>query len=124
VQDPCNVVRNAGLGKKLRYVMNALCSDFRDVTPRGRFNYCCNSGGGVINCGPPWTKERVRNNRVKGEQLAATKADYVVTPCHNCHSGIEDIIKGYDLGMHVRFISELLVDHCLEIPEHLKAKEE
>jgi Fe-S oxidoreductase len=123
LQDPCNVVRNAGLGGKLRYVMNALCSDFRDVTPRDRFNYCCNAGGGVINCGPPWTKERVKANRVKAEQFAETEAEYIVTPCHNCHSGIEDIVKGYKLGMHVKFISELLVDHCMEIPEHLRPKE-
>jgi hypothetical protein len=43
-----------------------------------------------------------------------------VTPCHNCHSGVEDIVDGYNLGMHVKFFSELLVE-AMEIPEDLQA---
>jgi len=125
VQDPCNIVRGRGLGEKLRYVINEICEDFRDMNPRFEHNYCCAAGGGVINCGPPWTKTRVLSNKVKADQMRETGAHICVTPCHNCHSGIEDIIKEYELGMHVRFISELLVDEgCMEIPDHLKPKEE
>jgi len=122
IQDPCNTVRGRGLGGHLRKIMNALCDDFRDMTPNFEHNYCCGAGGGTINCGPPWKKPRVVGNRIKAEQMKATGAKYIVTPCHNCHSGIEDIIKEYDLGMHVKFISELLIDECMEIPEHLKAE--
>ena len=96
------------------------CSDFRDVKPRYEHNFCCAAGGGAVNCGPPWTKTRIDGNRVKGDQLRATGADYVVTPCHNCRSGIEDIIKGYDLKMHAKFFSEILVE-AMEIPEDLEA---
>ncbi|MFH1723739.1 MAG: (Fe-S)-binding protein [Elusimicrobiota bacterium] len=116
VQDPCNVVRGRGLGHKLRYVMRELCSDFRDMTPNHEHNYCCAAGGGVINCGSPWKRDRVRGNRVKAEQIKATGAEVVVTPCHNCHSGIEDIIGYYKLGSHVKFVSEILVE-CMERPE-------
>ena len=38
----------------------------------------------------------------------------------NCHSGIEDLIGYYKLGMHVKFISEILVK-VMEIPEELQA---
>ncbi|MFC1708172.1 (Fe-S)-binding protein [Planctomycetota bacterium] len=120
VQDPCNIVRGRGLGEKLRDLMRATCSDFRDVHPRFEHNYCCAAGGGVINCGPPWTPTRVAGNRTKAEQLKATGAAYVVTPCHNCHSGIEDVIKKHQLGMHTKFFIEILVD-VMEIPEDLKA---
>ncbi|RLB55885.1 MAG: (Fe-S)-binding protein [Deltaproteobacteria bacterium] len=113
VQDPCNIVRGRGLHHKLRYIINELCEDFRDVSPRFEHNYCCAAGGGVINCGPPWKLSRLKSNRVKAEQLAATDAHLVVTPCHNCHSGIEDIIGYYGLGMHVTFINELLVK-CMD----------
>ena len=119
VQEPCNVIRGAGLGDKLREIMYAACSDFRDVKPRYEHNYCCAAGGGAVNCGPPWTKTRIDGNRVKGEQLRCTGAEVVVTPCHNCRAGIEDIIKGYDLKMHARFFSEILVE-AMEIPEDLK----
>jgi Fe-S oxidoreductase len=60
------------------------------------------------------------SNRVKAEQLGSTGAHIVITPCHNCHSGIEDIIGYYKLGMHVKFLSEIMVE-VMEIPEELKA---
>ena len=103
----------------LRYIMRAVCEDFRDVSPRFEHNYCCGAGGGVINCGPSWKSARVEGNRVKAEQLKATGAKVVITPCHNCHSGIEDIINYYKLGMHVKFFSEILVN-AMEIPEELR----
>jgi Fe-S oxidoreductase len=109
VQDPCNIVRGRGLHDKLRYVVNAICEDFRDMEPRYEHNYCCQAGGGLINNGPPWKLARMKSNRVKAEQMAETGAHICITPCHNCHSGIEDIIGHYKLGMHVKFINELLV---------------
>jgi len=120
LQDPCNIVRGRGLGDKLRWVMNELCEDFRDVDPNHEHNFCCAAGGGVINCGPPWKNSRVEGNRVKAEQFERTGAEYICTPCHNCHSGIEDIVGYYKLGMHVKFISEILVQ-VMEIPEELQA---
>jgi len=119
VQDPCNTVRGRGLGGKLRYIINALCENFTDMTPRFEHNYCCGAGGGIINCGPPWKRERMISNRTKADQLSATGADVVITPCHNCHSGIEDVIGFYDLGMHTKFISDILME-TMEIPEELK----
>jgi len=119
VQDPCNIVRGMGLGKKLRYIMKAVCDDFRDVNPRFEHNYCCMAGGGTINCGPPWTRSRMVSNKVKAEQFEATGAEIIVTPCHNCHSGIEQLVRFYKLGMDVKFFCEILVK-TMEIPQHLK----
>jgi Fe-S oxidoreductase len=116
VQDPCNIVRGRGLHEKLRYIMRRLCDDFRDMDPRYEHNYCCAAGGGVINCGPPWKTSRMKSIRVKAEQIKATGAELVVTPCHNCHSGIEDVIGYYKLGTHVKFISELLIK-AIELPK-------
>jgi Fe-S oxidoreductase len=109
IQDPCNIVRGRGLQEKLRYVVHSLCNDVREMDPRHEHNYCCAAGGGVINCGPPWKLSRMKSIRVKAEQIAATGAYTVITPCHNCHSGIEDVLKHYKLKKEVSFISELLV---------------
>jgi Fe-S oxidoreductase len=110
VQDPCNIVRGRGLHHKLRYVIDAICSNFVDVDPRYEHNYCCMAGGGTINCGPGFKNSRMKSNRIKAEQLQATGAKLVITPCHNCHSGIEDINGHYGLGLHVKFLNEILVD--------------
>jgi Fe-S oxidoreductase len=119
LHDPCNVVRGRGLGTMFRSVAAATCADLRDVYPRYEHNYCCGAGGGVINCGPPWKPSRMEASKVKAEQLKATGAKIVITPCHNCHSGIEDIIDFYKLGMKVKFLSEILVQ-TMEIPEDLQ----
>ncbi len=115
VQDPCNVVRGRGLHEKLRYIMNTLCEDFRDVDPKYEHNYCCAAGGGIINCGPPWKPSRMKSIRIKADQFRETGAHTIVTPCHNCHSGIEDIIGEYNLNMHTKFISEILMK-TMELP--------
>ncbi len=119
VQDPCNTVRGLALGHKLRYVVDAMCENFTDMTPRHEHNYCCGAGGGIINCGPPWKGERMISNRIKAEQLEETGADICITPCHNCHHGIADVIGYYDLGMGTKFLSDILME-TMEIPEGLK----
>ncbi len=119
LHDPCNVVRGRGLHEMARYVMNAMCEDFREMHPNREYNYCCCAGGGVINCGPPWKMKRMHGNKIKAEQMAATGAKIVVTPCHNCHSGIEDIINYYKLDLHNKFMIDILME-TMHIPDELK----
>ncbi|MBF0450836.1 MAG: (Fe-S)-binding protein [Candidatus Magnetomorum sp.] len=111
LHDPCNVIRGRGLGELSRKVVNTLCSNFVEMTPNREHNYCCNAGGGVINTGPPFKNKRVLSNRIKAEQMAATGADVVISPCHNCHSGLEDIVHHYKLNMEVKFIGEIIYNH-------------
>jgi len=106
-----NVVRGAGLHEKARDVVRWMCESFVEMEPNREHNYCCCAGGGVINCGPPYKKQRVESNRVKAEQISAAKvkgAKIVITPCHNCHSGIEDIIHHYELGVETKFLGDIL----------------
>jgi len=113
LHDPCNVVRGGGLHEKARYVIRAICEDFVEMHPNREHNYCCTAGGGVINCGPPYKMTRVEGNKVKAEQLFAAKAkgaEILVTPCHNCHSGLEDIVHHYEVGLDLKFISDILYE--------------
>jgi Fe-S oxidoreductase len=108
LHDPCNVIRGRGLHEMARYVVNEMCADFTEMEPNREFNYCCCAGGGVINCGPPFKLTRMHGNRVKAEQIAATGAKVCIAPCHNCHSGLEDIVGHYKLGTHINFIGDIL----------------
>ncbi|MGD9971839.1 MAG: electron transfer complex ferredoxin TmcB [Desulfatirhabdiaceae bacterium] len=119
LHDPCNVVRGRGLHEKARYVINAICDNLIEMHPNREHNYCCCAGGGVINCGPPYKLARMKGNRIKADQLFATKAKgakTLVAPCHNCHSGLEDINHYYGLEMNVKFISDILYE-VMEKPE-------
>ena len=110
LHDPCNVSRGRGLHDKAREVVAMVCDDFVDMVPNREHNFCCGSGGGVINCGPPYKGERMANNKNKAEQLAATGADVLIAPCHNCHSGLEDIIHHYGLNMEIKFLGDLIYE--------------
>jgi len=119
LHDPCNVVRGAGLDDKARYVVNAICDNLVEMHPNREHNYCCAAGGGVINCGPPYKMTRINGNRIKAEQLSDAKsrgASVLIAPCHNCHSGLEDINHHYELGMDIKFIGDILYE-VIEKPE-------
>jgi len=119
LHDPCNVVRGAGLQEKARYVVNAICENLIEMHPNREHNYCCCAGGGVINCGPPYKMTRINGNRIKAEQLFAAKAKgakTLIAPCHNCHSGLEDINHYYGIGQEIKFIGDILYE-VMEKPE-------
>ncbi len=123
LHDPCNVVRGAGLHEKARYVVNAMCDKLIEMHPNRELNYCCCAGGGVINCGPIYKMERIKGNKIKADQLADVKsrgATVLITPCHNCHSGLEDINHYYELGFDVKFIGDILYQ-VMEKPEIVNA---
>ena len=116
IHDPCNTIRGRGLADKLRDVVHFLCANVVEMTPNREHNFCCSAGGGIINCGPPFKSVRMEGNRVKADQLRNTGVHTVVAPCHNCHGGLEDIIKHYKLGMHTKFIGDLIYE-LMEKPE-------
>ncbi len=119
LHDPCNVVRGGGLHEKARYVVRAICEELIEMHPNREHNYCCIAGGGVINCGPPYKMTRMEGNKVKAEQLFESKtkgAKVLIAPCHNCHSGLEDIIHHFGVGQEIKFIGDILYE-VMEKPE-------
>ena len=118
LHDPCNVVRGAGLHEMSRYVAHQICEQVVEMHPNREHNYCCAAGGGVINCGPPYKKTRMEGNRVKAEQLFDAKsrgAETLIAPCHNCHSGLHDIIHHYEIGLEIKFFGDIIYE-CMEKP--------
>ncbi|MDV7145440.1 (Fe-S)-binding protein [Tropicimonas sp. TH_r6] len=94
VQDPCQLVRKSigdQAAEDLRFVVKTLVGEenFVDMQPCRSANYCCGGGGGFLQAG--MASERRAYGKRKFDQVIATEADYVLTPCHNCHSQIEDV---------------------------------
>jgi len=119
LHDPCNVVRGGGLHEKARYVAKMLCEEVVEMHPNREHNYCCAAGGGVINCGPPYKMTRIKGNRIKAEQMFAAKtrgATTMITPCHNCHSGLHDIVHHYGVGLDIKFFGDIIYE-VMEKPE-------
>ncbi|MBF0201475.1 MAG: (Fe-S)-binding protein [Desulfamplus sp.] len=118
LHDPCNVIRGRGLHEMSRNIVRNTCETFIEMTPNREHNYCCSAGGGVINCGPPFKNARVESGRIKAEQLLAAKAqgaEVVISPCHNCHGGLEDTIHHYNIGMDLKFFGDIIYE-IMELP--------
>jgi Fe-S oxidoreductase len=104
VQDPCMIVRKSygdAIAEDMRFVVRTLVGEdnFVDMQPNRSANYCCGGGGGFLQAG--MTDHRRAYGKRKFDQIAATGAAYVLTPCHNCHSQIDDIghFYGGDYGV-------------------------
>ena len=98
VQDPCQIVRKSygdPIAEDLRFVVKTVVGEenFIDMQPNRSANYCCGGGGGFLQAG--MTTQRRIYGRRKFDQIAATGVGYVLTPCHNCHSQMEDIGEHY-----------------------------
>jgi len=98
VQDPCMIVRKAygdSIAEDMRFVTKSLVGEnnFIDMQPNRSANYCCGGGGGFLQAG--MTEHRRTYGKRKFDQIASTGASYVLTPCHNCHSQMEDIGHHY-----------------------------
>jgi Fe-S oxidoreductase len=122
-QDPCNVSRNGGLWEEARKIMPYIADDFRDMAPNREHNHCCGGGGGIMPMGPNYKPARMASGRVKAEQIKATGAKIVITPCHNCFDQVNDLSEEYDLGVRAMALKEILVESML-IPNHMQLEED
>lgn len=122
-QDPCNISRNGGLWEEGRRIIGYIAEDFRDMAPNRDRGHCCGGGGGIIPMGPRYRPVRMETGRVKAEQVRATGAKTVITPCHNCFDQITDLNEKYDLGVKARSFKEIILQ-CMVVPERFKVKHE
>ena len=102
--------------------MKYIAKDFRDMTPNGIYNHCCGGGGGFIPMGGEFKKRRLESGRIKAEQIRATGAKIIITPCHNCFDQIKDLNKEYDLGVKVLQFKEVICESMI-LPEKFKPVE-
>lgn len=112
LHDPCNLARWGGVINTPRRILRAVCADFREMTPHGLDNYCCGGGGGMLSLSE-YGERRVASGKKKAEQIRATGARVVATPCHNCADQLLEINKKYKLGVRVVTVTELVYDALL-----------
>jgi Fe-S oxidoreductase len=96
--DPCNIARGGRITEEPREILKAICSDFVEMTPNRTENYCCGGGGGTVSI------DEIRQFRTgslgkrKADQIRATGAKYVVSPCANCKKQLKEVCEDHDLG--------------------------
>jgi len=107
LHDPCNLVRWGGVSEPQRRVLRRAVRDFVEMTPNRHNNYCCGGGGGMLSMSE-YGDRRVASGQIKAEQIRATGAKIVATPCHNCADQLIELSKKYQLGVEVQAVVELV----------------
>jgi Fe-S oxidoreductase len=108
--DPCQIARNGGVYDEPRFILKSIASDFREMSPDPKYNWCCGGGGGLVAMGEDTLDFRMKSSRVKADQMQASGADIVVTACENCHTQLDNLNTHYGLGKEVKFLSSLVAD--------------
>lgn len=117
-QDSCNYIRNAGLADTAREIMSYIAEDFREMTPCREHNFCCGGGGGLNGIGR-YREQRNVGLKVKRDQILATGAKLVISPCHNCWDAIRDLEEIFRIGIKWSFLKPILLKMVI-VPDHLK----
>lgn len=106
--DPCNASRKEGIIEEPRFVLQNTVMEFREMWPNGRYNYCCGGGGGLLAMGKDIYPYRMAKGKLKADQITATGAKIVISPCHNCYDQLNDIIKYYKLDVKLAHLHHLI----------------
>jgi Fe-S oxidoreductase/ActR/RegA family two-component response regulator len=120
--DSCNNARSGGFFEEPRELLRMVSMDFQEMYPNRAEGFCCTGGGGAMSMSE-YTPRRLQSAKVKADQIRATGAKIVVTSCHNCVDGLNDLIKHYELDCEVKQLVNL-VANALVLDEAAKPMEE
>ncbi|MBR4487979.1 MAG: (Fe-S)-binding protein [Bacteroidales bacterium] len=109
LHDPCNITRNGGLFNTLRFVVKSAVPELIEMDPYGNENFCCGGGGGMLAMSE-FNERRLKIGEIKANQIRATGADVVITPCHNCVDQLMQIDHHYKLGVEIKSVAEVVAD--------------
>jgi len=107
LHDPCNLVRLGGVAEPQRRILKRVVKEFVEMTPNRENNFCCGGGGGMLSMSE-YGDTRVTSGRIKADQIRATGAKVVATPCHNCADQLIELSKKYKLGVEILAVVELV----------------
>jgi Fe-S oxidoreductase len=107
--DPCNIARKGWIIEQPREILRHICTDYVEMTPRGRDNYCCGGGGGTVSIDEIHDFRMHVGGKTKADQLRETGAHYVVTPCANCKKQTDEIIEAHELPMQRIGLHDLML---------------
>lgn len=109
LHDPCNLVRAGGIMRQQRDILEKSVLHFTEMNPYGNDNYCCGGGGGQLSMSE-YNERRMGAGRIKADQIKATAAEVVVTPCHNCVDQLIQINQAYKLNVQIKTMAEIVAD--------------
>ena len=106
--DSCNLGRKGGILEEPRLILNAVTTDFRELTPTREEAYCCGGGSGLV-ANPDVFDLRMLAGKPKVNQVRRSGAKVVVAACENCRLQLGELSSHYGVGFGVTAIADLVV---------------
>ncbi len=91
--DPCNIARGGRITEEPRELLRAICKNFVEMVPNRTENYCCGGGGGTVSMDEIRAFRTGPLGRRKAEQIRATGAKYLISPCANCKKQLREVCE-------------------------------
>lgn len=107
--DPCNIARSGWIVNQPRQLLRSFVGDFVEMQPHGRENYCCGGGGGLVSLDEIHEFRMQVSGKLKAEQIAASGAQIVATPCANCKKQLRELMDYYKLPVQIVGVHDLVL---------------
>lgn len=120
--DPCNIARSGWIVEQPREIIKSFCKNFVEMTPKGEDNYCCGGGGGLVSVDEIHEYRMTVGGKVKADQIRATGAEIVISPCANCKKQLKELVEYYELPCKVVGLHDLIFK-AIHIPGAKSPKE-
>jgi len=114
--DPCNIARTGWIIEQPRRILRSFVRDFVEMTPSGAQNYCCGGGGGLVSLDEIQPFRMQVAGKTKAEQIAATGAQIVATPCANCKKQLRELMDYYQMPVEIVGVHDLIL-RAIRFPE-------
>jgi Fe-S oxidoreductase len=122
--DPCNIARSGWIIEQPREILRHIATDFVDMTPRGRENYCCGGGGGTVSIDEIRAFRTGVGGRTKAEQIRRTGATILVSPCANCKKQLREVCEDNELE-HVQVVGlHDLILQAIVVPAEMRVEKQ
>lgn len=119
--DPCNIARSGWIVEQPRKILRSFVRDFVEMEPKGRENYCCGGGGGLVSIDETHDFRMDVAGRVKADQIRRTEADILIAPCANCKKQLKELVAHYELPCRVMGLHDLILQ-AIDMPGGNTAK--
>lgn len=107
--DPCNIARSGWIIDQPRQLLHSFVNDFVEMQPYGKENYCCGGGGGLVSLDEIYDFRMKVAGKVKAEQIQASGAQVVATPCANCKKQLRELVDYYKLPVQIVGVHDLVL---------------
>jgi Fe-S oxidoreductase len=107
--DPCNIARSNWIVPQPRQILRSFVKNYVEMTPNGPHNYCCGGGGGLVSLDETHPFRMEVSGKTKAEQIRATGADIVVSPCANCKKQLRELVDYHRLPVEIVGVHDLVL---------------